>query len=145
MTGTLALLVAHVVFTTAGYVGLIATNLIVLALCAQQDAALVVEAISAWRKSERIFGPILGAGVLLGLWLAGVTHAGFAALWLLGTYGLIVVALGTQAAIMIPWQLRAQRASADGASVSRRPIILVLSIFSVAYVSIVSLMILKPG
>ncbi|MGA8475428.1 MAG: hypothetical protein WB681_10180 [Candidatus Cybelea sp.] len=145
MTGLSALLIAHVVLTTAGYVGLIATNLVVLVLCARQDAALMIEAVFAWRRAARVFGPTLGIGVLLGLWLVGVTHVGFAALWLLVTYGFIIVALGAQAAIMIPWQLRAQRASAEGASVSGRPIILVLSVFAVAYMSIISLMILKPG
>lgn len=144
MTGLSALLIAHVVFTTVGYVGLIATNLILLVLCARQDAAPMVEAISAWRRAARVFGPILGIGVLLGLWLVGVTHVGFAAFWLLVTYGLIIVALGAQAAIMVPWQLRAHRASAEGGKVSGRPIILVLSVFTVAYVSIISLMILKP-
>jgi hypothetical protein len=145
MAGISALLVAHVIFTSAGYIGLITTNLAVLVLCGRKEPALVAEGVSVWRRLVRLFGPILGIGVLLGLWLAGALHVGFTSLWLLVTYALVFVALGTQAAIMVPWQFRAQNAAALGTAISVRPLVTVLSAFTVVYVCIVSLMILRPS
>ena len=140
-----ALIAAHVTFTTAGYVGLIATNFIVLILCRSSEPAVVLQAVRAWRGSARVFGPLLGIGVLLGLWLAGLTHVGLLSLWLVITYALIVLALGAQAALMIPWQSRAQNAAAAGKSISTRPIVVVLAVFTIAYLSIILLMLLQPG
>jgi hypothetical protein len=145
MNGYSTLLVAHILFTTAGYVGLIATNSVVLILCARREPGLIADAISAWRRSVRIFGPILGIGLLLGFWLAQVLHVGLASLWLLVTYALVVAALATQAAIMIPWQFRAHAAATEGAALSARPIVTVVSVFTIVYIAIVSLMTLRPG
>lgn len=139
------LLVAHAAFTTAGYVGLIATNLWLLLLGRQQQASTVVAAVSTWRRSARLFGPVLGIGLLLGFWLASVAGVPLVTPWLIVTYALIVLALGTQAAIMVPWQLRAESIIAQGGQVSVRPIIAVLSVFCFVYVSIVGLMLVRPG
>jgi hypothetical protein len=87
---------------------------------------------------------MLGMGTLLGFWLAALLHEQLLSLWLFLTYGLIIYALGTQAAIMIPWQVRARELIRQGAPISRRPIMIVLSALSLAYISIASLMILRP-
>jgi len=87
---------------------------------------------------------MLGVGILLGFWLAALLHEQLVSLWLLLTYGLIVFALGTQAAIMIPWQLRATELIRQGGQVSRQPIIVVLAVLSVVYASIAGLMIMRP-
>jgi hypothetical protein len=139
-----SVLVAHVSFTTVGYVGLIAANVWLLKLCGQQDIGAVLEAVSTWRGTAQIFGPMLGVGALLGFWLAALLHQQLGSRWLLLTYGLIVLALGTQAAIMIPWQARATEVVSQGALVSRRPIAIVLSVLSAAYVSIAGLMLIRP-
>jgi hypothetical protein len=138
-----SLIVAHVILTSAGYVGLIAANTWLLLLCRRRDVGLVLAAVSTWRTAARIFGPLLGLGLLLGFWLATIVGVGLGSLWLLWTYGLIVVALGAQAAIMIPWQLRAEGVVRNGGQVSLRPIASVLAVFSIAYVSIVALMVLR--
>jgi hypothetical protein len=57
---------------------------------------------------------------------------------------LVVVAIVAQARVMIPWQLAANAAIARGERVSTRTVTIVLSIFSVAYVAIVTLMLLRP-
>jgi hypothetical protein len=145
MIGYLVLLIAHIIFTTAGYVGLIATNVVVLILCRRQNVSLVGEAIAAWRRCVRIFGPILGIGLLLGFWLAGLMHIGFASLWLLITYALVIVALVVQGMLMVPWQFRAQDAAARESGLSVRPIVTVVSAFTIFYIAIVSLMVVRPG
>jgi hypothetical protein len=139
-----SVLVSHVILTTVGYVGLIAANVWLLRLCAQRDSSAVLEAVSAWRATAQVFGPMLGMGTLLGFWLAALLHEQLLSLWLFLTYGLIIFALGTQAAIMIPWQVRARELIRQGAPISRRPIMIVLSALSLAYISIASLMILRP-
>jgi hypothetical protein len=142
--GISALLVAHVVLTTAGYVAFIATNVIVLVLCRAQQPAVVIAAVATWQRAARIFGPLLGIGILLGLSLAFEMHVPFASPWLVATYALIVLALGTQAAFMIPWQRQAERIAVQGAYVATRSIIIVLWVFTIVYVLIVALMFVHP-
>ena len=100
------LTVAHVVLTTTGYAGLIVGNLWLLLLAARQQPEMQIASIHAWRRSAQIFGPLLGVGALIGFGLAAVTHQPLLSSWLVATYVLIILALGTQAAIMVPWQLR---------------------------------------
>lgn len=64
--------------------------------------------------TARVFGPVLGAGVLAGFALALLTGMPLNALWLVATYALIVLALAVQAAIMVPWQLRFERTRNSG-------------------------------
>ena len=139
-----SLLVAHVILTTLGYVGLIATNLWLLLLCRRAEPAVVVDAVSTWRATARIFGPLIGIGMLLGSWLATVAGFSLGSEWLLWTYALIVVALGAQAAIMIPWQIRAQAAVRDGGQLSVQPVVAAVGLFSLVYVALVALMTLRP-
>ncbi len=140
-----ALIVIHVVLVMAGYVGLIATNAWLLALCRSADARIISSGIRTWRALARAFGPILGLGVLAGFALAGVMHMPMTALWLVVTYALIVLALGAQAAIMIPWQLRAEAIVARGETLTTRPITAVLSVLTIAYICIAYLMLLRPA
>lgn len=141
---TSALLVIHVVLVMTGYAGLIASNLWLLVLCRNAGAPEVGRAVAAWRTLARTFGPILGVGVLAGLALAVRMGMPLTALRLLFTYGLIVLALGAQAAIMIPWQLRAQSIVARGETPSTGPILAVVSALTIAYVAIAALMLLRP-
>lgn len=140
-----ALLVAHVVLTTAGYVAFIASNGIVLVLCRRQQPTVVIAAVSTWQRAARIFGPLLGVGILLGLLLAFEMHVPLASPWLVATYALIALALGTQAAFMIPWQRQAERVAAQGAYVPTRSIVIVLWVFTIVYILIVALMFVHPG
>ena len=106
------LIATHVILTTAGYVGLIAANLWLLMLSHSRDARALAAGVRSWRRSARLFGPML--------------------------------AMGAQGRLMIPWQLAADAAIARGEPVSTRTVTIVLSIFSVAYVAIVTLMLLRP-
>jgi hypothetical protein len=114
-------------------------------LCRGREPRSVLDAVSLWRSSARIFGPLLGLGILFGFGVAAVAHVPLTSSWLLISYGLIIIALGFQAAIMIPWQLRAAKVVAEGKHLSTQPIILTVSLFSVIYVSIVGLMLVKPA
>lgn len=144
MTYFSALIATHAVLTTIGYAGLIATNLWLLALCRVADPVIVAQAISAWRALVRIFGPTLGVGVLLGFGLAAVAHVSFGSLWLVITYALVLVAIGVQASIMVPWQLRANAILAGGGAISTRPVAIVVTVFCIAYAGTLSLMLLRP-
>ncbi len=140
----MALTVAHVTLAMAGYVGLIATNAWLLLLARNPNAETVFSALRAWRRLERIFGPLLGAGLLAGIALAVVSGFSLTSAWLLTVYGLILGTLAIQAAIMVPWQLRAERVVESGAQLSTRPIVLVVVTFSVAYLTIATLMFARP-
>ena len=141
---TSALIVIHVILVMTGYAGLIASNVWLFILCRNAAAQEVLRAVVAWRTLARTFGPILGAGVLAGFALATLMGMPLTALWLLITYGLIVLSLGVQAAIMVPWQLRAEGIVARGGTPSTAPILAVLSALTIAYVAIASLMLLRP-
>jgi hypothetical protein len=138
------LIVVHVLLVMAGYVGLIATNAWLLALCRTGDAGTIAAAVRAWRTLARVFGPLLGLGVLAGFALAGVMRMPLTALWLVVTYALIIVALGAQASIMVPWQLRAERIAGNGGALPTAPIVAILSVLTVAYICIAALMLLRP-
>lgn len=135
---------AHAILTTSGYVGLIAINAWLATLCRNADAAVVLAGVTAWRRLVRVFGPLLGLGVLAGFALAIMMGMPLTAGWLVATYALIVVALGVQAALMVPWQVRAQATVASGAPLSTRPVVATLVVFSVAYVVILTLMLWRP-
>jgi hypothetical protein len=139
-----SVLAAHLILTTAGFAGLIASNVWLIQLCRQQESVAVRRAVSTWRSAAQIFGPMLGAGVLLGFWAAALFRVPLTSLWLLLTYVLIVLALATQAAIMIPWQLRATEILQQGSRVSTRSVVVVLSVLSVVYVAIAGLMVVRP-
>ncbi|HEY6326642.1 MAG TPA: hypothetical protein VIW73_09060 [Candidatus Cybelea sp.] len=135
---------AHVILTTLGYAGLIATNAWLATLCRNADGAVVLAGVKAWRKLVRVFGPLLGLGVLAGFALALEMGTPLTAGWLVITYALIVVALGAQAVLMVPWQVRAETSIASGAPLTTRPIVATVWIFSFAYVAILTLMLWRP-
>ncbi|HVR47301.1 MAG TPA: hypothetical protein VMT95_11800 [Candidatus Binatia bacterium] len=135
---------AHVILTTLGYAGLIVGNAWLAALCRNADGATVLAGVKVWRRLVRVFGPLLGLGVLVGFALALKMGTPLIAGWLVITYALIVVALGAQAALMVPWQVRAEATIASGAPLSTRPIVATVWIFSIAYVGILTLMLWRP-
>lgn len=135
---------AHVILTTLGYSGLIVGNAWLAALCRNADGATVIAGVKVWRRLVRVFGPLLGLGVLVGFALAVKMGTPLVAGWLVITYVLIVVALGAQAALMVPWQVRAEAAIASGTPLSTRPIVATVWIFSIAYVGILTLMLWRP-
>jgi hypothetical protein len=103
------------------------------------------EALAIWRRSVRAFGPLLGIGVLVGFGLAVMLHVPLGSTWLVVTYVFIVVALGIQGGVMIPWQVRAGRNLATGALPALGSVRLVLATLSVVYTAIIGLMIVRPG
>ena len=138
------LVATHAVLTTSGFVGLIAINAWLATLCRNADAAVVIAGVNAWRRLVRVFGPLAGLGVLAGFALAMLMGMPLTAGWLVVTYALIVVALATQGALMIPWQARAEAAIASGAAFTTRPIVATIWVFSVSYAAILTLMIWRP-
>jgi hypothetical protein len=139
-----AMVAAHAVLTTTGYVGLIAINAWLATLCRNADAAVVLAGVHAWRRLVRVFGPLAGLGVIAGFALAAKMGMPLTAGWLVATYGLIVVALGVQGAMMAPWQLRAQAAAASGAALSTRPVVVTVWVFTLSYIAILTLMLWRP-
>lgn len=136
-------MVAHVVFTTLGFGGLITVNAWLLALTRQGSAA-AAGGVTMWRRLVRIFGPLLALGLLAGFVLALLMGISLAAWWLVAVYALILIVMGAQGAIMVPWQIRAQAAIARGEVLPTRPIAIVLSVFVIAYIGIIAMMTLKP-
>ncbi len=140
-----ALLYVHVLLTTAGYVGLIATNVYALYLSQSREPLIVRTGLTAWRKSTRTFGPLLALGVLIGFFLAVNSRVPLSSGWLIATYVLVAIAIGIQAVVMIPWQLRSSRALESGALPSMTPVVFVLVMLSGLYTSILWLMVSRPG
>lgn len=139
-----ALTAAHVVLTTSGYAGLIATNAWLLTLCRGRDAAILLAGVTAWRQLTRWFGPLLGIGILAGFALAMLMGMSLLATWLVATYVLVIVTMVTQATITVPWQRRAEAAIARGEPLSTRPLAIALVTFCLVYIAILSLMLIRP-
>jgi hypothetical protein len=140
-----ALLYGHVLLATAGYVGLIATNVYVLFLSHSREPLIVRVGLTAWRKSTRVFGPMLALGVVIGFFLAANSRVPLSSVWLIATYVLVAIAMGVQVAVMIPWQLRSSNALESGALPSMTPVVFVLVMLSLLYTSILWLMVSRPG
>lgn len=120
ITGMGALLAAHVFCTTLGYSGLACVNIWLAQVARQGDSGLLALAAQSSLRVERIVGPVLGLGLLLGFAVAGVMRVPLSTGWLLLAYGLIVLGGATQALVAVPWHLKA----ANGAAVdARRPAI----------------------
>ena len=139
------LLLAHVLLTTAGYVGLIAASVSLLGLGGDRDARTIGLALTAWRRSSRIFGPLLGVGLIFGFGLASMLHVPLGTHWLIESYVLIALALLTQAGVMIPWQISSNRDVATGTAPSLVPVRFVLATLCVAYTAVLALMLLRPS
>jgi hypothetical protein len=141
----IALLLAHVLFTTAGYVGLIAASVYLLFVTGSRDANTVAAALIAWRRSARVFGPLLAVGLLFGFGLAMAFHVSLLSTWLAITYVLVIAALGIQGAVMVPWQIRSNRSLAAGVIPPLMPVRLVVTSLAIIYTAIIGLMIARPG
>lgn len=139
-----SLVVIHAIFTTLGYVGLIATNACLLLFIRDGEAPALRTAIGTWRRAVRIFGPVLGLGILAGFALAVTMGFSLVAGWLVATYVIVAIVMAAQAAVMVPWQFRAEAAIEEGAPISTRPVVLVLSLGCLAYIAILTLMLLRP-
>jgi hypothetical protein len=120
ITGMGLLLSAHIFCTTLGYSGLAYVNIWLAQVARQGDAAAIVPAAQSSLRVERIAGPILGVGVLLGFGVAAAMHIPLLTGWLLIAYGLIILGGVTQALIAVPWHLQA---ASGVASDTRRPVI----------------------
>lgn len=142
---TNALLLGHILLTTAGYAGLIAANVYVLFLSRSRDPHVIRLGLTAWRHSTQVFGPLLLVGIFFGFGHAAAVHIALGSSWLVTTYGLIVAAIVLQAAVMIPWQLRSNAMLEAGAVPSMTPVALVLLFFCIVYTSILWLMLTRPG
>jgi hypothetical protein len=139
------LIIIHVTLTMAGYVGLISANVWLLMLCRSASGEALIIGVRAWRRVARIFGPLLFVGMLFGFGVALTIGIPLTSRWLVLAYALIVLALVTQATIMVPWQLRAEGIIAQGKRVPIAPIMVTLSILSAIYLAIASLMLARPG
>jgi hypothetical protein len=139
----LILTIVHVLLTMGGYAGLIATNASLLILLSSADGPVIASGMRMWQRAVRIFGPMLGLGVLIGFATAVVMGISLLSTWLIATYALIIVVLAGHASLMVPFNLRAQQI-AGGARVSRRPIALAISLLTLGYICIPALMFVRP-
>lgn len=80
MTWQGSLLALHVICITLGYGGII----IALSGLISTDAA---------RRIQRVFGPLLGIGLLLGFAVVGAMGLPFTAKWLIASYAIVILAL----------------------------------------------------
>ena len=140
----LILTIVHVLLTMGGYAGLIAINVWLLLLCRTGDATLIAKGVQIWQNTGRIFGPLLGLGVLVGFATAGSARISLLSPWLIATYALIVIVVGGQAALMVPFNLRARRL-ANGETVPTLPIALAISLLALGYICIPALMFVRPS
>lgn len=139
-----ALTAIHAVLATLGFGGMIATNAWLLLLVRNDDPAAAVAGIRTWRRAMRLFGPALGGGMLVGFALALMMGMPLTAAWLIATYALILLLVAAQATVMVPWQLRADAAIAQGERISTSGVTIVTSVACVAYAGVLSLMLLRP-
>src|ERR1700736_95685 len=104
------LLALHVCCTTLGLGGLVCANVLLALVAGGADAPALARMVRVTLLANRIFGGLLGAGVLLGLATVGAEHVRVNSTWLVITYALVVLGIAFQAAVAIPWQLRIVRA-----------------------------------
>jgi hypothetical protein len=81
----------------------------------------------------------------VGFAVAALSHVPLLSGWLVGTYVLIVVALATQAALMVPLQVRAERSFEAGTLPRLGSATVVLVMLCIIYTAIVALMLVRPG
>jgi uncharacterized membrane protein len=132
---------AHVFCTTLGLSGLACVNIWLAQVVRQGDAGTTALAARSSLRVERIVGPLLGIGILLGFWLAIAAHIPLLSGWLLTAYGLIVLGGVTQAALAVPWHVKA--ASGETALDPGRPALAAWA-FTINMALLVFLMVLRP-
>lgn len=138
------LLALHVCCTTLGLGGLVCANVLLALIAGRVDALALARIAGFTLLANRIFGGLLGAGVLLGLATMGVAHVPPNAAWLVITYVLVVLGIGFQAAVAIPWQLRVIRAPDSVASPARTARVIAAA-FALQFVLLVFVMVVKPN
>ena len=147
-TGVSALVAAHVIFTTLGYSALVVANVSVALSAREREPQSWTDALRTAVRISRIFGPLLGIGILLGIAALFATHLPAFSPWLVATYALIVMALVLQAAVALPWYGRSLQAATPGAPRDiapdrRAPAVFAIA-FAAAFAIIVALMVMKP-
>jgi hypothetical protein len=149
MLATRMLIAAHVICTTLGHAGLVCCNVWIAVLARPQAAGISGETVRTSLLMNRVFGPLLGAGIVFGFVVAAASRISPFAPWLVLTYAAIALALALQAAIGIPWHLRTLRAISEAnvpaVAVDTRAPVLVAGGFVAAYVTIVLLMVVRPN
>jgi hypothetical protein len=143
MTLMLWLVALHVCCTTLGLGGLVCANVLLALTAGGADAPSLTRMAGVSLLGNRIFGGLLGAGVLLGLATMGAEHVPANATWLVLTYALIVLGIAFQAAVAVPWQLRIVR-SAETVTAPARTARLIAAAFLLQFVLIVFVMVVKP-
>lgn len=139
------LLISHVLLTTAGYAGIIATHAYMLYVSRSQNIDAVRAGLTAWRNSAQTFGPLLGVGVLVGFGLACAMHVPLLSRWLIIAYVLVALALATQAGVTIPWQLRSTRALEAGTIPAMGAIRFAAVWMSLVYTALLVVMLARPA
>jgi hypothetical protein len=149
MTTPAALLIAaHVICTTLGYGGLIVGNVALAFVARRGETQATAAAFGAVVGIERLFGPLLGVGVLLGIGILAALHLPGSAPWLIVTYLVIVVGLVLQGAVAVPFHLRYLRAAENGAVLpdehAARTATWIAAAFAAMFVVLVTLMVARP-
>jgi predicted integral membrane protein DUF2269 len=149
MPVTTALVAAHVTCTTLGYGGLISANLWLALVARSREQAVMASALRATEIVVRIFGPLLGVGILFGAATMGAMRVPASSSWLVATYVVIVLALAVQVTIAIPWYRRTSRsltsASPAAVAVDVRVPAFVAAAFAFSLALVVTLMVAKPS
>ena len=140
------LVAAHILCTTLGLGGLVATNVWLAQMVRSTEVSVVGAALRASLTMNRIFGPLVGMGILLGGGLIAVTHVAALSSWLLVAYILIVIGFGLQGVYAIPWQIRGSRLVEEGAiaTLDRRTPAIVAIAFAVNLALLIVLMVAQP-
>lgn len=134
----------HVCLTTMGLGGLVSANAF-LAAMSGSDREQFRRGVGYSLTLNRVFGPMLGLGILLGVGLIVTARLSPTTGWLLTAYALVVAGIAFQAAVAVPWQLRAMRpGDATTAAIDRRTPLLIAAVFALDFVAIVFVMVLKP-
>jgi Predicted integral membrane protein (DUF2269) len=148
MTTAALLIAAHIICTTLGYGGLIAANVALAFVARRGEPHSTAAAVGAVLGIERLFGPLLGVGVLLGMAILAALHLPGSAPWLIVTYVVIVAGIVLQGAVAVPFHLRYLRAAESGAVLAgenaARTAAWIAVAFAAMFVLLVTLMVARP-
>jgi hypothetical protein len=137
------LLALHVCCTTLGLGGLVCASVLLALTADGADARSLMRMAALTLLANRIFGGLVGVGVLFGLATMEAAHVPANATWLILTYAVIVLGIAFQALVAIPWQLRIVRA-AETVAAPVRTARLIAAAFALQFVLIVFIMVVKP-
>jgi hypothetical protein len=140
VSGPGVLVAAHIICTTLGYGALIISNVGLAVAARSRDPVALRTGLQTALAIERIFGPVLGVGVLLGIATLFVMRVPAFSPWLIASYALMVLALVLQG-IAIPSHIRGLR---DPLSVTSLTSTLVAAGFASSFILIVALMVTRP-